>query len=423
LETASQRLGDGAATEILDAVDCEGTLQGAHTEVEWIKQHNAAWIDKASKLNLREVEALTTQAEAATADLQRCAPPGILPPGIEQVLSQTVQNFRLLKDQLAEQSSVVEALQEDSVVIGRRVRALQTELKTHKALIRERMLQGLTTQIRPVVDADARLADALRKQRGLEDKARKDAGDFLEDFSSAVKRASSSTSSAPADAGNSMAAARDSCAEAQKGTKEVRAAVSTLRGALTSIHRELQGKLGVVLDAIAGEPEPSPGNASRGREEASEVAEGKEKRNKKGKKKGKAQAVTSGDSSQQRPPTSVEEAPNAASAIESAATPKGVAASDPQPAPADGDAELREEFAREFAGEQSPEPEKTVSGKDLLKQMKELNSASNAMEERIAARMAKKAAPEAEAVDGEVAPKETHQSQKNTLRKKKVLYA
>merc|ERR1719454_1456956 len=131
----------------------------------------------------------------------------------------------MVKAQLAEKTSALTDLQEESVTVGRRVRALQSEIKTHKTLLRERVVRGITGQLQPVSEAEACLANALRKQRGFEDRARKEASTFFEDFSTALKRAGgslSSSSGAGSDAatGASVLAARENFAEAQKNAKE-----------------------------------------------------------------------------------------------------------------------------------------------------------------------------------------------------------
>lgn len=418
LEEACQRLSDGSCAEIINLMDSEGTLNDAEAEAEQIREENASVVERVSSNDIRQGLEFIEQVMSASQ-----LPPGILPPNIEQLLAGNVDKLLALKKSLTAQASLMETLHADSVSIGRRVKTLQTGLKTHKALLSERILQGFTTALRPVSDAESRLMDALRKQRGLEDKARKDASDFLEEFSSAVKRAGPSTGGAEV-SGPSVGAAKDSCMDAVKGAKDVRTSVATLRGGLGRVHKELAGKLSLVLDAIAGEPEPNSGKA---REEAPEPSESKDKRKKKG-KKGKPQAGGREDASPKNAPSvpegirsepshgeSVKEAPSS----QEASTKKG--SSKPEK---DEDAALRAEMAKEFAKDGKPEDSrKVVSGKDLLKELKSLKSQSDSLEERMAARLSRKAeklTAEVAVEDGESEMKEAPQAPKAPVKKKKM---
>lgn len=456
LEDAAQRFSDGSP-ELMATLCFEDTLQGAETEAEWIREHNAAWVEKATKLGLGEVVALVERVESAVRGLFATAPPGLLPPGVEQTLYGNLQQLAAMKAQVAEQAGSIQDLQEESISVGRRMRALQSELKTHKALLRERVSSELKAQLQPVAEAERHLGDALRRQRGLEDKARKEASDFLEEFSSAVKRAGAAMSSAAASGGadsGSTAAAKESFTEAQKGAKEVRAALATLHHGLDKGHRDMGEKLACVLDALIGaEPEHSnsqaaaPGRApARGPErQTSKDNDGlmrdteSKSAKRRAKKKGKAgdreeappqkfsapaqQTPLPSTAAAAQPPVRAPPSATGANAAPSPASNNAVSAAH-QEEPVDEDAALRAEVAREFA-DLSPaaspaagrasqnEAERAPSGKDLLKELKSLKSASDELEERIAQRMAKKTSSDA--------PKET--SQKANLRKKKCLYA
>lgn len=441
-QEASKRLVDGTASEVADAMDLEGTFRSAEAEAEWIREHNAAWVEKATHLGLDEVVALVDQVQAAAQNLQSSAPPGILPPAVLEILSANTDQLGTLRAQLASQASVMAGLQAESINVGRRVRQMQNELKTGKSLLRERVLQGISAQLRPVSDAESRLGDALRRQRSLEDKARSEASTFFEDLSSALKRHGGSLSSSAGGGteatSSAVAAAKESHSEATRNAKEVRAALATLRATLSKIHTELGDKLSAVLSAVAGEPEKqSSMSAAAIKETAESDSKGKKSRKKKGKavpeaiqqpaagfhdysrggdeapgkRVGAAEAVAI--------PADSEQAPRKPLNSKSPKTPAA------EKAPVNEDAALRAELAREFANEGN-KPKKVVSGKDLMRQIKELKSASDSLEERIAARVAKKASEDiapSEVSEERPVKEEAPQTVKSTLRKKKMLYA
>jgi len=313
---------------------------------------------------------------------------------------------------------------------------MQNELKTGKSLLRERVLQGISAQLRPVSDAETRLGDALRRQRTLEDKARSEASVFFEDLSTALKRhggaLSSSAGGGTEATSTAVAAAKESHSEAIRNAKEVRVALATLRATLSKIHTELGDKLSAVLSAVAGEPEKQSGiSAAAIKETAESESKGKKGRKKKGKAGNREEAIQQPAAGVHEPSRGGEEAipvatPSAGSEQEprrqvlNSKSPKAPAA---EKAPVNEDAALRAELAREFADDDVKKSKKVVSGKDLMRQIKELKSASDSLEERIAARVAKKATEAAAPSEERPVKEETPQTQKSTLRKKKVLYA
>ena len=160
-------------------LDADSGLAAAEQEAEWLREHNAAWVERCQSLSLQPMLDLLLRSSemdgfhwisldfmgfywilldfigflydfiASRWDLSQCfrgfqrtdaslgtlletAPPGLMPETLRESRLHMVDLSSLLEAQMA----AIEALQADGVALGRTVRSLQAAQKSHRAELR-----------------------------------------------------------------------------------------------------------------------------------------------------------------------------------------------------------------------------------------------------------------------------------------------
>lgn len=425
LEQTVGGLRDGAETAAA-AMDLDGHLSTAEKEAEWIREHNASWVDRVQALSLLPTADLLSQTEAACRDMFEGAPPGLIPPHVGACIQETCGQLSALREKITGQSQELSGLQEASVSLGRRVKALQASQRAHRTGLQGRVTEEIRRIVGAVEGPLDGVRDTLRRQRETVTKSRQKTSSCLEDLAAAVRRGAtnSQSSGGGADSGILSEVSADYLLQE---VREVRAMGKAMVTSLDEGAKVLGSRMDQVLAAVVGEPPPSKGGPS-----AKAVAGGQAAEDPLAQHEGASAA--SAQSKAQRKKANKKAAaasanPAASSAASSAAAELPQAAAgmaDPpllqtppkkEKAATDEDSQTRAEFAAAFAAEggkkkkapaPAPPPAQAVehspkAGPELLRELQSLRDGAEALEARMTARMATRSAggPIKEEADGE----------------------
>eukprot|EP00933_Yihiella_yeosuensis_P030463 TRINITY_DN24100_c0_g1_i1.p1 TRINITY_DN24100_c0_g1~~TRINITY_DN24100_c0_g1_i1.p1 ORF type:complete len:758 (+),score=206.01 TRINITY_DN24100_c0_g1_i1:76-2349(+) len=387
LEQTSRAVFDGAESHAA-ALDLDSGMATAESEADWIREHNASWVARAQSVSLKPMAEVLERTDQAVSSLLASAPPGLIPQHVDSCLRETRQHFAELAGQIQAQSSSIEQLQEESVSLGRRVKALQAAQRSHRTELRQKLTEELVRTSKSLDFPLEAMREHLRHQSEALDKTRALMSKALEDLAASARRNASASSGLGAAAGEQVP---DSFKELALGEiRQVRSMGKSLVANLEEGCRAVELRMRQVVDVVAGEPPPS-GNAKSRHPTAGDVAkdgvaEGKKKRNKKKSSAGGGCSVAgypaTGD-----------------------ASPRNFAASSPpaeadasRPAALDEDATLRAEFTEACHVSASAKKKSAalaavqgspskLSGKNLLQELQSLKSEEEALAERMASRM------------------------------------
>lgn len=417
LEQTVGGLRDGAETAVA-SMDLDGDLAAAEKEAEWIREHNASWVDRVQALSLGPTADLLAQTEAACRAMFEGAPPGLIPPHVATCIQETCEQFSALRGKITNQSQELGGLQEASVSLGRRVKALQAAQRAHRAGLQNRVAEEIQRILGAVEGPLEGVRDTLRRQRETVVKARQKTSGCLEDLAAAVRRGATNA--------QNSAGSVDGAATGETGAehlihevREVRAMGKTMVASLEEGAKVLEARMDQVLAAVVGEATPSKGvaggasteKAALGGRAAAEdptsgpagAAQSKAQRKKANKK---ANAAASASAA---PPA----APNAQATAVAEPPPSSQTPPKSSKGATDEDSETRAEFLAAFAGgaegrkkkkaaavtnhlsAQPPPPAAEHSpkaGPELLRELQALRDGSEALEARMTARMATRAA-------------------------------
>jgi len=424
LEQTARAAFDGAEPAAA-ALDADSGMAQAESEAEWIREHNAAWVERVQSVSLKPMLDVLQRTEFAVSALLSSAPPGLIPDGVDSCLRETRQHISELAGQLEVQGKSIDQLQEESVTLGRRVRALQAAQKSHRAELRRKVSEEMERTPKSFEAPLERMRLCLRQQSEVLAKSRAKTCSVLEDLAAAARRSATAQAATPAGShgGGQLAPSAELQDFIVGELREVRGMGKALVGNLEEGCKAVQARMQQVLEVLVGEPSSGstkgrPWAASitaAGEEASGGGAEAKKKRGKK-KSTGAGYASVSPEKGREEGEKSEPVASTSKSSAADEAAESGVKS---MPEKGNEDADLRAEFQEacssppEQRGGRKKEKEPSsplrtpLAGTDLLQELKSLKSDSEALEARMADRLQARALggalPGVDGTDGSVA--------------------
>jgi len=414
-EQAVGALHDGADATVA-AMELDAGIVAAEKEVECIRQTNASWVERVKAFSLETTSTLLGRTEEALRSLLECAPPGLLPPNVEDGLRETREQTSGLRTQLDTQARSLAELQEDSVCFGRRLNQLQVAHRTLRAGLQQQTSQELQRSAVALRQPLERLKQQLQHHDETLNGATTTACDGLDALVSQLQRsaaAEATSTSGSGTGGSDVRAIADALlGEVVQGElREVRTIGKALKSSFEDGSRALSSQMDKVFVALVGESPGAPAqlstnnanNANNGSKVASAVAdiEGRgtgvltDTKKKVQRRKGRPNSNVTGT-----------DTPAVAAGDDQAASSGVDVGSEPQPAPNpdDEEAKLRDEFHEAFKdtpkgrsknknaeskkGDGDKKDQKHVlTGTELLHELQSLRSDAQALEARMAARL------------------------------------
>lgn len=188
LEQTVRAANDGAEP-LAVTLDLDSGLASAESEAEWLREHNAAWVNRCQSLSLQPMLDVLMRTDSAFTNLLSKAPPGLMPTNVEDCLQETRAHMKELSEHLQDQMASIADLQEESAALGRTVRSLQAAQKSHRAELRQNVSESMK---RMVASFDQPLDDmrtGLRQQSQALSKARSQVSKLLDDLAATTHRA------------------------------------------------------------------------------------------------------------------------------------------------------------------------------------------------------------------------------------------
>ncbi|CAE7238289.1 unnamed protein product [Symbiodinium natans] len=158
------RAADDSAEPVAVAFELEGSLAIAESEAEWLREHNAAWVERCQSLSLQPMLDVLMRTDSALALLLSSAPPGLIPPTVDDGMKETRAHMSKLSEQLQVQMSSIAQLQEESAALSRTVTSLQASQKAHKSELQLNVSEALKRTLATFEEPLEGIRDGLRQQ-------------------------------------------------------------------------------------------------------------------------------------------------------------------------------------------------------------------------------------------------------------------
>ncbi|CAE7716245.1 unnamed protein product [Symbiodinium sp. CCMP2456] len=385
------RAADESAEPLAVAFELE-SFAIAESEAEWLREHNAAWVQRCQSLTLQPMLDVLMRTDSALASLLCSAPPGLIPPTVDDGLKETRTHMNELSEQLQVQMSSIAQLQEESAALSRTVTSLQASQKAHKSELQQNVSDSLRRTLATFEEPLAGMRGGLRQQSQVLSRARTEVSRVLDDLAAVTHRAAAAASQGSSKETPAISSELQDFVMSE--IRQVRSMGKKLVGNLEEGCKAVEMRMQKVMEAISGDPKSGdPKSQSQSRQVASSKQgerENQTEAKKKRKKKGGGHAVKGGGEDKEHE-DEIKSAEAKPAVEEEASHTAGLGGQ--QAEEKKGDAQLREEFqeAESPTGRSKPkrsgDRDKVLAGADLLQELQSLQKDTEALEARMAERM------------------------------------
>ncbi|CAK9063786.1 unnamed protein product [Durusdinium trenchii] len=386
------RAASDSAEPLAVTLDLDSGLAAAESEAEWLREHNAAWVNRCQSLSLQPMLEVLQRTDSAFTDLLAKAPPGLMPTNVEDCLQERRAHMKELSEHLQAQMASIADLQEESAALGRTVRSLQAAQKSHRSKLRQNMSESVKRLVASFEHPLDDMRSGLRQHSQALSKARSQVAKLLDDLAASTHRAA--VAQGPSKDLPGLGAELQEFIMSE--IRQVRSMGKQLVTNLEEGCKAVEKRMHQVIEAVSGEAAPGASGrpAVRDAGDKDSHAEAKKKRKKKGASghshgaaKGKEEEAKTG------PPRSQNEPPNK-DEVQQAGLEERQKSSEAEGLE-DADAQLRAEFQEAFEStpsgskskKQEARQEKVLAGTDLLQELESLRSGTEALEARMAERL------------------------------------
>ncbi|CAJ1359093.1 unnamed protein product, partial [Effrenium voratum] len=171
------------------ALDLDTSLPAAEGEAQWLREHNAAWVDRCQSLSLQPMLDVLLRTDAAFQALLSTAPPGLMPTNVDDCLKETRTHIQELSSHLQEQMASIAELQEESAALGRTVHSLQAAQQSHRAELRQKVAEAMRRTVATFEKPLDDMRSGLRQQSQALAKSRTQVSQLLDDLAATAHRA------------------------------------------------------------------------------------------------------------------------------------------------------------------------------------------------------------------------------------------
>ncbi|CAE7945878.1 unnamed protein product, partial [Symbiodinium sp. KB8] len=380
------RAADESAEPVAVAFELE-SFAIAESEAEWLREHNAAWVERCQSLSLKPMLDVLMRTDSALAGLLCSAPPGLIPPTVEDGLKETRTHMNELSEQLQVQMSSIAQLQEESAALSRTVTSLQASQKAHKSELQQNVSDSLRRTLATFEEPLAGMRGGLRQQSQVLSRARTEVARVLDDLAAVTHRAAAAVSQGSSKETPTISSELQDFVLSE--IRQVRSMGKKLVGNLEEGCKAVEMRMQKVMEAISGDPKSQSQSrqvASSKQGERENQTEAKKKRKKKG---GGHAAKGGGEDKEHEDEIKSAEAKPAVEAEASHTADLGAQQAEEKKA----DAQLCEEFQEaesptgKSKSKRSGDRDKVLAGADLLQELQSLRSDTEALEARMAERM------------------------------------
>ncbi|CAJ1450421.1 unnamed protein product, partial [Effrenium voratum] len=156
---------------------------------QWLREHNAAWVDRCQSLSLQPMLDVLLRTDAAFQALLSTAPPGLMPTNVDDCLKETRTHIQELSNHLQEQMASIAELQEESAALGRTVHSLQAAQQSHRAELRQKVAEAMRRTVATFEKPLDDMRSGLRQQSQALAKSRTQVSQLLDDLAATAHRA------------------------------------------------------------------------------------------------------------------------------------------------------------------------------------------------------------------------------------------
>ncbi|CAE7829937.1 unnamed protein product [Symbiodinium sp. CCMP2592] len=382
------RAADESAEPVAVAFELE-SFAIAESEAEWLREHNAAWVERCQSLSLQPMLDVLMRTDSALARLLCSAPPGLIPPTVDDGLKETRTHMNELSEQLQVQMSSIAQLQEESAALSRTVTSLQASQKAHKSELQQNVSDSLRRTLATFEEPLTGMRGGLRQQSQVLARARAEVSRVLDDLAAVTHRAAAAATQGSSKETPAISSELQDFVMSE--IRQVRSMGKKLVGNLEEGCKAVEFRMQKVMEAISGDPKSQSQSrqvASSKQGERENQTEAKKKR----KKKGGGQAAKGGgeDKEHEDEMKPAEAKPAAEAEASQTAGLEGQQEEDKKV-----DAQLREEFqeasesptSRSKPKRSGEARDKVLAGADLLQELQSLQKDTEALEARMAERM------------------------------------